>query len=73
MKLAGENIIFETTGRESGGNCGIIGIDTKGEVFGGYDQSLFTEWDSNPLTPAERKELAEHMIGRWQQFATVPK
>ena len=73
MKANGENLIFETTGRETGGNCGFIGLNQKGEVSGGYDQILFDEWDSKPLTPEERAELSDFMVEQWKKFKQQPK
>jgi hypothetical protein len=61
----------------------IVGIDPNLQVWGGYDDNLFVWPDPDedeyrpcsPWTPAERAELADYMIERWQEFkkAAAPK
>lgn len=53
---------------------GIVGINHESAVFGGYDQRIWDpesgadEWFGTPLSPADRAELADVMIERWQKF-----
>jgi hypothetical protein len=45
----------------------IVGIDDEGGVYGGYDGHAYIV----ELTPAERRDLAQYMIERWQAFAAA--
>lgn len=54
---------------------GIIGIDSSGNVFEGYDGTLYRPDavdsvgnDEAAMSPEERVELAEFMILRWAAF-----
>lgn len=71
-----DKVEFECTGRKLEANRAIIGLklgeDTgDGRVFGGYDHA-FRYWDDEgnviPLTPEERKELAEFMASEWRKW-----
>ncbi len=66
MKINGDKVIFETTGREAYANCGILGIDDGLEVHYGYD-GVFERGEV--FTSEERSELAEHMKELWSQWA----
>ena len=63
-----------STGRRFYANNGIIGIDDDGNISEGYDGGIHTEgyeWPDEPeppWTPAERAELADEMIRRWEAF-----
>lgn len=59
-----------TTGRELRAYGGIVGIDVDLSVYGGYDDKILDAADSShdPWTPAERAELADHMIDLWTRF-----
>jgi hypothetical protein len=66
MKINGDDVTFESTGRKGSANFGIIGIGpTEEMVFGGYDWEFLHLAD---LKPEERNELANHMIARWERF-----
>jgi hypothetical protein len=69
-----DHLTFETTGREIYANCGIIGLSADLEwVSEGYDgviEAFYTPPDSEDrLTPVERRELADYMMGLWQRYA----
>ena len=54
-------------------NCGIVGIDADGKVYGGYDQGieLYSRFSYSPfgaLTDKEMIELAALLLIRWQEF-----
>lgn len=66
MKIRGDSVMFETTGREARANRGIIGI-SGGMVFDGYDGEFV---DEDELTPGERNELADFMVAQWEAFRT---
>jgi hypothetical protein len=61
-------------GKEINAPNGVIGIDDKGCVFGGYDSTIFERgfyypFDEAPdLTPIEQIEIADLMISRWKSF-----
>lgn len=60
-----------STGRKFYANCGIIGISPKNDdVSEGYDGDVYVDWFENPWTIAEKVELAEFMIDRWEKWAT---
>jgi hypothetical protein len=71
--------IVLSSGRRFYVNLGVIGIDSEGNVYQGYDGSLF-DWpgdidddepainERRPLTLDERRELSTIMIDRWQRF-----
>lgn len=67
------NIKF-ASGKEINAPFGIIGLDDKGVVFGGYDSRLFDRsysdaFDDEPnLSPDEQIELADLMLERWRLF-----
>ncbi len=69
------NVTF-SSGKVCETNGGIIGIDPSLKVFEGYDGDFF-DATRDPedridfgcdLTSAEQIELADYMIGQWQQF-----
>ena len=74
MKIKGDTVSFESTGIEQYANSGIIGIKPSLEISGGYDDTgIATVWevgagDYRELTAPEREELADYMIGLWQQY-----
>lgn len=65
MRIDGDDVKFRTK-RVEYANLGIIGLSPDGTLSGGYDDG-FPAGD-NPLTKAERVELAEHMIIKWKLF-----
>ena len=71
MRIDGDTVKFRN-GREEYANCGIIGMgeDAHGELIttGGYDDGL-PSFSEEPLTKAERVELAEFMVIQWKIFA----
>lgn len=68
MRIDGDTVKWRN-GREEYANCGIIGIakDSDGEysLSGGYDDGIPS---GEPLTQAEREELAAYMINQWALF-----
>jgi len=71
MKIVKDTVTF-STGKERYANCGIIGLAPDGEVTQGSDGGFWAreeaEYRDDPLTPAERLELADYMIERWKMF-----
>lgn len=65
-----------TSGRKLYVNNEIVGIDPYGEVYGGYDNSgVYLYYDEScnedcPIPAADRIELAQIMIARWQSYLT---
>lgn len=61
-----------STGTEVDANRGIVGIDAALDTYGGYDERIEYEVTEPggraDLTPAERVELADLMIARWQAY-----
>jgi len=76
MKWIAQDRSYElSTGRQFGVNQGIIGLSPQLRVYEGYDggllvtdQEAINSCDDNPWTSAERRELADAMIERWQAF-----
>lgn len=64
-----------STGREIDANCDFVGIDSEGNLSEGYDGTLNpwpSDWETRAnWTQAERDELADLMIARWQKFKTL--
>lgn len=77
MKIDHDHVIFNT-GKERYANGGIIGINDRLEIYGGYDSSFYIDsaddksWrdEEDILSPSELIELADHMIGMWSAFKT---
>lgn len=71
MKVEGENIIF-SDGMKVQANEGIIGLDSDGIVYGGYNDILFDQQErfslDHKLSLSQRIELADYMIDRWKKF-----
>lgn len=63
-ETSGEEMVWNN-GRRSYANCGIIGIDDKGEISYGYDGGFPS---GEPLSQEERVELADYMIEQWTKF-----
>jgi hypothetical protein len=63
MKFQGGDLVF-STGKRVYCHANIVGIDDAGETFEGYDGGI----ESDKLTMAERIELADEMIARWQLY-----
>lgn len=74
MKYEDGQMIF-STGKRRSANGGILGLTTEYEVTEGYDGTFWSrvesEWTDEPLTPAERVELADYMLERWQTFRDI--
>ncbi len=67
MRIDGDTVKFRN-GREEYANCGAIGLGRNGSnivISGGYDDGFP---NAEPLTMAERQELAEYMIIQWKLF-----
>lgn len=76
-----------STGKKFYANNGILGLNPDGtEFYEGYDGDVETPWtepldcddDDDPrigniFTPEERKEIADEMIKRWEQWAKLTK
>ena len=66
MKVNGDDVYFECSGRKEYANNGVIGMGPDGAyASAGHDGCLGAATD---FTPAERAELADYMIGLWQTF-----
>ena len=63
MKVEGYELVF-STGRRESANEGIVGIDSEGNISGGYDEGIY----EGDFTQEERVELADYMIRLWQEF-----
>jgi hypothetical protein len=52
-------------------NCGIIGIDEDGTLYGGYDNTLDNEYynaEGDTITIEDKLYLADLSIARWTKF-----
>lgn len=62
-----------TSGREIYANRGILGLGLASDdtLYEGYDGHITDadEYDDGRLTPAERRQIADQMIARWQAWA----
>ena len=65
-----------SSGREFYAHLGLLSVDTEGTVFDGYDGVVqrmenfgSDRLEDQPFTDAERRELADAMIARWEAFA----
>jgi hypothetical protein len=69
MKYEDDHMIF-ATGKRRYAHAGIIGLTCSYEVTEGYDGNFWMvgEAEDEALTPAERVELADYMLERWQTF-----
>jgi hypothetical protein len=77
LTIEGDKVIF-STGRSFYANEGIIGICPTLRISEGYDGGLSAwpgeGWEKAPaLTAAERRELADYMIGLWTEFREADK
>ena len=63
--MSGWDQIKFSTGTVIDANCRIVGIDDELGTFEGCDGPLEC---LRTLTPAERRELADMMIARWQAY-----
>lgn len=68
MKVEGDHILFETTGRHVYALCGRVSIDEKYRLHEASDD-VFPSSMKEALTLPERIELANFMIARWRVFA----
>ena len=73
MKVDGDDIIFETTGRKDYANAAIIGLRVAGpershhlDTNGGYDGGFPAYGE--PLTRMERIELGTFMVQMWGRY-----
>ncbi len=73
-----ERLTF-SSGRQWTPNNGYIGINADMELSEGHDREIIFDEDlvvdrecgyddHQPLTPEERRELSDYMIGLWQEF-----
>lgn len=76
------SIIVLTSGRTITAGDGVLGISPEGRVYSGYDNAVheatcdgggchcgYERGDVGaPMNAAERRELADHVIARWQQL-----
>lgn len=65
-----------STGRRFYANCGILGINHELHVYDGYDGEFYAENNlpdnyTEGWTAAERKEIADEMVRRWQRWASL--
>ena len=66
-----------STGRRFSANRGIIGLNADNDLTEGYDSGIYiggNPWDEPDETwsAAEKAELADYMIARWQAFKAAP-
>ena len=66
-----------STGRRFTANRGIIGLNADNDLTEGYDGGIYVggnPWDEPDETwsAAEKAELADYMIARWQAFKAAP-
>jgi hypothetical protein len=69
------------SGREVYANCGILGLpwepdprDPRETLFQGYDGGAYiadADMDDPGFTPAERREIADHMVRRWREWGGI--
>lgn len=68
---AGERLVL-STGRIIEANHGAIALNDVGGITAGFDEVLEAAWmpgtDSEEFTDAERVEIADHVIARWQEW-----
>jgi hypothetical protein len=71
MKIVKDTVTFSTS-TERYAHRGIIGLSPEMTVTEGYDGRFWSreeaEYRDDPLTPAERVELADYMIEQWKTF-----
>lgn len=77
MKIEGDELVF-SSGRRRYANGAIIGLRADANashadsITGGYDHGMidlaYEHEESEPLTPADIRELAQHMQARWRQI-----
>lgn len=73
MKIAKDKIEF-SDGATDYANCGIIGLAPDGDIYQGYDGSLYAEHmegEIQQLSKIQRIELSEYMISAWQKVKEV--
>ena len=67
MEIKRNKVIF-SSGRQMYANCGIVGISLQPDgsftLTEGYDSGF----GDMPLSPIERIELGNYMLGLWQDF-----
>jgi len=49
---------------------GFVGLDDKGQVGRGYDQTLaeLEEWTETPMSREEKLIVADEMLARWARY-----
>lgn len=74
-KIMAEKHLILSTGKSIYCNRGIIGLCPDGWVYEGYDGTILQDGEDEfpedfplRLTHAERVELADIMLTRWQEF-----
>lgn len=71
FKIEGGTAYF-SSGRTAYCNAGIIGIDPDLELSEGYDGGFSIDpYNTGPITPDERREMAEYMIDLWRRYAAL--
>lgn len=70
MLVNNHHVTFESTGRTEYAYGGIVSVNDKLELSYGADGGFPTDFE-NPLTPAEKRELAQYMISRWLEYAMI--
>jgi len=59
-----------STGREFYAYGCILSPDPiTGELYGGFDDHCDADFGETPLTREERREIVEHMVELWRQWA----
>lgn len=76
MKVEKEHFVF-STGRREYANNGLVSLGEDMETRQGYDGTFANDlpWDEDcePLTQAEREELADYQIALWMAYKTAVK
>lgn len=63
LKIGDDEIVF-SSGRTIYTHRGIIGLSPDGDLFQGYDGKFYPD----DVHADDARELADHMIERWQKF-----
>lgn len=56
-----------SSGRTFKAHCGLLNPHTSGSLFDGYDSTQ--SFAGEPLTAAERREIADAMKASWEEWA----
>ena len=57
-----------STGKEVYANMNIFDLTPDGQLTEGYDGFVYEDENDYFLSPAEKREIADEMIGRWKAY-----